>query len=133
MMGSIGGTSISSKFSATVGRIGIGTGSPTAAGGDTALSAAAFAATGSNWKLIGAAPTITATATPCTMVWSVAFVGADAVGNWGEFAVDIGTASSTVGTPTTAATAPMVNHGVSAQGSKLNTQTWTPTVTLSLT
>jgi hypothetical protein len=124
------------KFSATAGRIGIGSGTGPAAATDTALaSVAGISGSGSNWKLTGSNPVVNTAVTPCTFVHTVAFGVNDAIGAWNEFAVDIGTASSTAGTPTAASVAPMYNHSAASglAGTKATSQTWTATVTMSFT
>jgi hypothetical protein len=124
------------KFSATAGRIGIGSGTGPAVATDTALgSVAGLSGSGSNWKLTGSNPVVNTGVTPCTFVHTVAFGVNDAIGPWNEFAVDIGTASSTAGTPVVTATAPMYNHSAASglAGTKAVSQTWTATVTLSFT
>lgn len=119
-------------FSTTVGRVGLGVGAP-AGYSDTALTSVG-ALTGSNWILCGTAPTYTAasgTVTPATFVFTATFgtAAADGVAIT-EFAVDQGTASAG---PTVTATAPMINHGTCAAGTKTSAQTWNVTVTLTFT
>ena len=124
------------KFSTTAGRIGIGSGTTAAVATDTALgSVAGISGSGSNWRLTGANPSVNTGVTPCTFVHTVAFGINDAIGAWNEFAVDIGTANSTAGTPTVTPVAPMYNHSASAglAGTKAASQTWTATVTFSFT
>ena len=126
-----GGTH-NTQFSASVGRIGIGTGSTTPAFGDTALTSVTGLTGTSNWVLCGAAPTITDTAAPVTVAFVASFTSAFGTGAaWQEFAVDSGTANG--GTNTTAAVADMVNHGLATPGTKGAGTTWTVTVTLSFT
>jgi len=126
-----GGTH-NTQFSATVGRIGIGTGSTTPAFGDTALTSVTGLTGTSNWVLCGAAPTITDTAAPVTVAFVASFTSAFGTGAaWQEFAVDSGTATG--GSNTTAAVADMVNHGLATPGTKGAGTTWTVTVTLSFT
>jgi hypothetical protein len=124
------------KFSVTAGRIGIGSGTGPAVATDTALgSVAGISGSGSNWRLTGSNPVVNTGVTPCTFVHTVAFGINDAIGPWNEFAVDIGTANSTAGTPSVTATAPMYNHSASSglAGTKAVSQTWTATVTFSFT
>lgn len=116
-------------FDTTHGRIGIGTSNTAAVATDTALGSIA-AMTGNNWILCAAAPTVTTTATPSTVVFVATFASTDAVGAWNEFAVDQGTAA----TASTARVAPMINHSAGiAQGTKASGQVWTATATLSFT
>jgi hypothetical protein len=121
-------------FSATVGRIGIGSGSVAAVSTDTALGSISTngGLTGNNWVLCGVAPTDSTAATPCTSVFTASFGTSAAVGEWNEWAIDQGTASAG---PTVTATAPMMNHavpGVGVIGTK-GSATWTATATLSFT
>jgi hypothetical protein len=118
-------------FSATVGRIGVGTGTTGAVSSDTALGSVA-SMTGNNWILCGAAPTNSTAATPCTSIFVATYGATAAVGAWSEFAVDQGTASAG---PVVTATAPMMNHTVQSAGfygTKAG-GTWTATATLSFT
>jgi hypothetical protein len=116
-------------FSATVGRIGIGTSVSAAAATDTALGSVA-SLTGNNWKLCGALPTVTSAATPGTVVFVATFGATDAVGAWNEFAIDQGTASAG---PVVTATAPMMNHSTNIGAGTKASGTWTATATLSFT
>jgi hypothetical protein len=132
-VGGFAGTT-GTKFSATVGRIGIGTGTGAAAAADTALaSIAGLSGSGSNWILCGAAPTLNTGVTPCTAVFVATFGANDAVGAWQEFAIDQGTANSTAGTPTVTAVAPMMNHSTNIGAGTKAGGTWTATATLSFT
>jgi hypothetical protein len=117
-------------FDTTHGRIGVGTSSTAATASDTALGSIG-SMTGNNWILCGAAPTVTTTGAPSTVVFTATFGSTDAVGAWNEFAIDQGTASAASVT----ATAPMLNHSASAglAGTKASGQTWTATATLSFT
>lgn len=126
-----GGTH-NTQFSASVGRIGIGTGTTAPAYGDTALSSTTGLTGTSNWVLCGAAPTISDASSPATVSFTASFTAAFGTGAaWQEFAVDSGT--STGATITTAAVADMVNHGLATPGTKGASTTWTVTVTLSFT
>jgi len=126
-----GGTH-TTQFTASVGRIGIGTGSTTPAYGDTALTAITSLTGTGNWVLCGAAPTIVDTAAPATVAFTSSFTSAYGTGAaWQEFAVDSGTATAVANTVT--ATADMVNHGLATPGTKGASTTWTVTVTLSFT
>lgn len=133
-VGGFAGTT-GTKFSSSVGRIGIGTGTtPAASATDTALISASASTGGSNWKLCGATPTLTTSATPCTAVFTATFGANDANMAWNEFAIDQGTANSTAGSGVTASVAPMMNHSVAiSQGTKASGQIWTATATLSFT
>jgi hypothetical protein len=117
------------KFSTTAGRIGVGTGTTAAAGGDTALISIGAMAN-HNWVLAASNPTVTTSSTPCTFVLASSFPSLDANGAWQEFAVDIGTVS----TLSTASVAPMYNHSTNiGAGTKSSGQVWTATATLSFT
>lgn len=122
------------KFSTTVGRIGIGTSTSAAAATDTnLLSVTGLSGSGSNWILCGANPVVTTTATPCTVVFTATFGANDAVGAWQEFGIDQGTANSTAGTPTVTAVAPLMNHSTNIGAGTKAGGTWTATATLSFT
>jgi hypothetical protein len=132
-VGGFAGTT-GTKFSATVGRIGIGTSTSAASAADTALtSIAGLSGSGSNWILCGATPTLSTAGTPCTAIFVATFGANDAVGAWQEFAVDQGTANSTAGTPTVTAVAPMMNHSTNIGAGTKAGGTWTATATLSFT
>lgn len=128
MMDGIGGSAVT-KFSATVGRIGLGT---VAAGTAAAYTDTALGAIGSltthNWELCGAAPTIGSTHA-AGMSFAATFPTGDANGvAITEFAVDSGTAAAL----TASGTAPMMNHSIIASGSygtKTSAQVWNATVT----
>lgn len=132
-LGGFAGTT-GTKFSATVGRIGIGTSTSAASAADTALtSIAGMSGSGSNWILCGATPTLNSGVTPCTAVFVATFGANDAVGAWQEFAVDQGTANSSAGTATVTAVAPMMNHSTNIGAGTKAGGTWTATATLSFT
>jgi hypothetical protein len=116
------------KFSATVGRIGVGTSNTAATAADTNLNSIA-SMTGNNWILCGVAPTTSVVGTPCTAVFTATFGATDAVGAWNEFAIDQGTASAA----TVTATAPMMNHSAGIGAGTKAGGTWTATATLSFT
>lgn len=127
-----GGGSAGTLFSATVGRIGIGTSATAPAWGDTALTSVTGLTGTGNWVLCGATPVFADASSPATLTFTASFTAAYGTGAaWAEFAVDQGTASA--GTNTTAATANMVNHGLASPGTKGASTTWTVTVTLSFT
>jgi hypothetical protein len=135
-MHGIMGTSISPlPFSASVGRIGLGTVALSTAmnATDTALGSIS-GITGNNWSLCGAAPTVGATGA-AGMVFTATFSTTQANGTLTEFAIDAGTAAAG---PTVTATAPMINHsiqttGAGAYGTKTSAQTWNATATLTFT
>jgi hypothetical protein len=115
-----GGTGVSGTiFSATVGRIGVGSGTTAAAYSDTQLGTALL------YKLCGTAPVITVTNATRSLVFVATFQSADANGSWQEFGMDQGTAS------TSSVVAPFINHGIQNMGSKVSGQVWTATATIS--
>jgi hypothetical protein len=129
LLGSIAGTSITNKFSATQGRIGVGTSATAAAYGNTTLTGdTGGASTTSYFKLVSGAPTIQTAASPATLTFVSIFGTAVANFVWAEFGTDNGNADS-VSNATTGGI--FFNHGVSAQGTKASGQTWTATETLS--
>lgn len=121
------------KFSASVGRIGLGTGAPTNYN-DTALTSVAGITGTGNWTLVSGIPVWTAPtgATPGNYVFQATF--ATAYGNGAaitEFAVDQGTSTAVSNLVTAVPT--MVNHGTCAAGTKTVAQTWNITVTMTFT
>jgi hypothetical protein len=132
LLGSIAGTSIVNKFSATYGRIGVGTSSTAFAWTQTTLVGdTGGSSTTSYFQLISGAPVITTTASPGTLVFTATFATGVANFAWNEFGVDNYTTSSV--TSTGYSNVVFLDRGISAQGTKLNTQSWTATVTLSCT
>jgi hypothetical protein len=129
LLGSIAGTSITLKFSATAARIGVGTSATAANGADLKLTGdTGGASTTSYYKLVSGAPVITTTGVIGTLVFTAVFGTAVANFAWAEFGTDNGSADSVTITPTTPC---FLNHGISAQGTKASGQTWTATETLS--
>lgn len=116
------------KFSTTVGRIGIGDAtSPAAAYTDTDLSAAA-GSTHRLFKFAAANPTTTITSGTRSFVLVATFQAADAMFAWNEFGLDQGTADGTT------VVADFINHATGiSQGTKGTNQVWTATATLSWT
>jgi hypothetical protein len=116
------------KFSATVGRIGIGVATtPAAAYTDTDLSAAAGSAN-RLFKFCAAAPTSTLTLATRSLAWTATFQAADAQFAWNEFGIDQGTADGTT------VVAQLINHATSiAQGTKGSSQIWTANATITFT
>ena len=116
------------KFSTTVGRIGIGDAtSPAAAYTDTDLAAAA-GSTHRLFKFAAANPTTTITNATRSFVLVATFQAADAMFAWNEFGIDQGTADGTT------VVAQLINHAVGiSQGTKGTNQVWTATATLSWT
>jgi hypothetical protein len=133
LMGGIAGTTIAAKFSATNGRIGVGTSVTAPAVAQTYLQGDTGAAsTTSYYQLCGAGPTInTGTGSPpTTLVFTASFGGGVANFAWQEFGTD-NAAASGVNLNGLAGGFILLNRGVSAQGTKASGQTWTATETLS--
>ena len=126
LLGGIAGTSIATKFSGTAGRVGVGTVSTAATAADTHLGGdTGGGSTTSYYQLVSGAPTISTASAPATLVFNASFTGSLANFAWAEFGCDNGTASSV----TTSGNV-FLNHGISAQGTKTNGQTWNMVVTL---
>jgi hypothetical protein len=124
------GTAVTAFTTATT-RIGAGVGTGAAAGNDTDLSGGA-GATGRFFQPVSGAGTATdGTGTSGTGSATLAFASTFGTGDanfaWGEFGVDQGTATGTT------VVAPLLNHKVSAQGTKASGQTWSATVTFTFT
>lgn len=129
LLGGVAGTTMSPKFGAANGRIGVGTSTTAAAYTQTTLVGDTGAAsTTSYFMLVSGAPTIATGATPPTLTFSAVFGTAVANFAWQEFGTDAGTAAS-VSNATTGGT--FFNRGVSSQGTKASGQTWTATETIS--
>jgi hypothetical protein len=131
LLGGIAGATIAAKFSATNGRIGVGTSSTAAAysqnylQGDTGSSS-----TTSYYSLCGAAPTISIGSAPASLVFTATFGPTLANFTWAEFGTDNASASG-VNLNGLAGGFILLNRGVSAQGPKQAGQTWTATETIS--
>lgn len=132
LLGSIAGTSITTKFSAAAGRIAVGTSSTAAAYADTHLGGdTGGSSTTSYCQLVSGAPTISTASSPPTLVFAASFGTGNANFAWAEFGTDNGTSSTvTVQTGQPAGTF-LLNHGISSQGTKASGQTWTATETIS--
>jgi hypothetical protein len=122
LLGGIAGTSITTKWGATVGRIGVGDSSTAAAYAQTDLQAS----TNKYYQLVSGAPTIATGSSPATLTFTAAFASGNGNFAWQEFVSDEGTASNTGPVVATC-----LNRGVSAQGTKAAGQTWTATETIS--
>lgn len=128
LLGGIAGTTITNKFDSTHGRIGVGTSSTAATAADVQLGGdTGGSSTTSYYQLCGAAPTITTTTAPATLVFTASFGSGVANFAWNEFGIDNYTASSVT---TTSTSSIFINHGISAQGTKASGQTWNMTATL---
>jgi hypothetical protein len=131
LLGGIAGTSITNKFSATQGRIGVGTTSTAAAYANTTLAGdTGGASTTSYFQLVSGAPTISTGSSPPTLVLVAAFGTGVANFAWAEFGSDNWNASGVTATGL-GANEVFFNRGVSAQGTKASGQTWTATETIS--
>lgn len=129
LLGGVAGTTMSPKFGAANGRIGVGTSSTAAAYANTTLGGdTGSGSTTSYFKLVSGAPTISTASSPPTLVFTAAFGTGVANFAWQEFGTDAGTADS-VSNATTGGT--FFNHGISSQGTKASGQTWTATETIS--
>jgi hypothetical protein len=105
-------------YDATHTRIGAGNSATAVTYADTDLNAAAGAAN-RFFELVNGAGTLGTR----TLAWTAVFASADGNFAWQEFGIDQGTANGTT------VTAPMLNHAVSAQGTKASGQVWTATAT----
>lgn len=121
LLGSIAGTSITTKWSASVGRIGVGDSSTAVAYTQTDLQAAS----NKYYQLISGVPTISTGSSPATLVFAATFGTGVANYAWNEFITDEGTASNTG--PVVAV---CLNRGVATMGTKASGQTWTATETI---
>jgi hypothetical protein len=128
LTGGIAGTTITNKLSATHGRIGVGTIATAATYADTALGGdSGGASTTSYYQLVSAAPVITTATTPPTIMLAATFGTGVANFAWNEYGTDNYTASG-VTTTGLGSNFILVNHGISAQGTKVSGQVWTATV-----
>jgi len=129
LLGGVAGTTMSPKFGAANGRIGVGTSSTAASYSQTTLIGdTGVSSTTSYFKLVSGAPTISTGSSPPTLVFVSVFGTGVANFAWQEFGTDAGTADS-VSNSTTGGT--FFNRGVSNQGTKASGQTWTATETIS--
>ena len=131
LLGGVAGTSITNKFSATNGRIGVGTSSTAVSYTQTALQGdTGGSSTTSYYKLVSGAPTISTGSSPPTLVFTSAFGTSVANFAWNEFGTDNYTAD---GVTTTGLGAGVIffNRGQVAMGTKASGQTWTATETIS--
>lgn len=111
-------------YDATHTRIGIGTATAAAASGDTSLTATG---TASVWSRVTGVGTVGTGTGSRRLSFVSTFGTGDANMAWAEWGIDQGTAT---GVSTGAATTPLLNHAVSAQGTKASGQTWTATALL---
>jgi hypothetical protein len=131
LLGGVAGTTMGTKFSASNGRIGVGTSSTAAAYTQTYLQGdTGSASTTSYYQLVSGAPVISTGSTPPTLVFSASFGTGVANFAWQEFGTDNGSASG-VYLNGLAGGFLLFNRGVSNQGTKASGQTWTATETIS--
>ena len=131
LLGGVAGTTMGTKFSASNGRIGVGTSSTAAAYTQTYLQGdTGSSSTTSYYQLVSGAPVITTSSTPPTLVFSASFGTGVANMSWQEFGTDNGSASG-VYLNGLAGGFLLFNRGVSNQGTKASGQTWTATETIS--
>jgi hypothetical protein len=131
LLGGIAGTSITNKFSATQGRIGVGTSATAAAYANvTLVGDTGGASVTSYFQLVSGAPAIATGSSPPTLTLIAAFGGANANFAWAEFGSDNWNVSGVTATGL-GANEIFFNRGVSAQGTKAGGQTWTATETIS--
>lgn len=117
-----GGTPL---FTASKGRLGVGTVSTAATAADTHLGGDGSSST-ALYKFMAAAPTV-GSGTNRTWTFVATFGSSDFNQSWQEFGIDQGTADGS------SVTAVFFNHAISNQGTKTSGQVWTATATLSFT
>jgi hypothetical protein len=122
LLGGIAGTSITTKYSASVGRIGVGDSTTAVAYTQTDLQAS----TNKYYQLVSGAPAISTGSSPPTLVFAATFGTGNGNFAWNEFITDEGTASNAG--PVVAV---CLNRGQVAMGTKASGQTWTATETIS--
>jgi hypothetical protein len=115
-----GGTPL---FTASKGRLGVGSSTTAATAADTHLGGDGSSTT-CLYKFMSAAPVI-GTGTNKTWTFTATFQASDFNQSWQEFGIDQGTADGT------SVTAVFLNHAISNQGTKTSGQVWTATATLS--
>ena len=133
LLGGIAGTSITNKFSATNGRIGVGTSSTAVAYTQTYLQGdTGGSSTTSYYQLVSSAPAIATGSSPPTLTLTSAFGTGVANFAWNEFGSDNYTTSG-VTTQSLGGSYIFFNRGVPAggMGTKASGQTWTATETIS--
>jgi len=131
LLGGIGGTPISPLYSATNGRIGVGTSTTAAVETQTWLQGDTGSASTTSWyQLCTAAPAIVTTTIPATFTLTATFGSGNANFSWNEFGSDNGSTSG-VNLNGLAGGFVILNRGVSSQGTKASGQTWTATESIS--
>jgi hypothetical protein len=109
-------------------RIGVGTASAAASASQNDLSAAT-GPTGRFFNMVTGSGIIAAGTATQRLSFTATFATGDANFVWAEWGIDQGVA----GSGTAAATTPLLNRAVSAQGTKVSGQTWTATAALDFT
>jgi len=133
LLGGVAGTSITTKFSASAGRIGVGTSSTAVSYAQTYLQGdTGSSSTTSYYQLVSSSPTIATGSTPPTLTFTSTFGTGVANFAWNEFGTDNYTASG-VYLNGLGGTTIFFNRGVPAggMGTKASGQTWTATETIS--
>ena len=131
LLGGVAGTTMGTKFSATNGRIGVGTSSTAASYSQTYLQGdTGSASTTSYYQLVSGAPTISTGSTPPTLVFAASFGTGVANFAWAEFGTDNAPTSGVYLNGLSGGYA-LFNRGVSSQGTKASGQTWSATETIS--
>lgn len=124
MMNGVAGSAVT-KFSGTVGRIGLGTSATAVTHADTALGSIGTL-TGNNWRVLSSTPTVGGTGA-AGIIFAATFQTGDAnTAAIAEFGVDQGTVAALTVTPT----AVFFEHGNASPGTKTSSQTWNVTVTI---
>lgn len=126
IIGGIAGNTISTKYSATSARIGIGSSSAAPVPAMIYLNSDTGAgSTTSYFQLVSGIPAITTGTSPATLTFTAQFGGTVANFNWNEFGIDNGTAS---GVTAQGLSLTLLNAGQSPQGTKPVGETWVATV-----
>jgi hypothetical protein len=132
LLGGIAAAPISAMYSATNGRIGVGTSNTAAVETQTWLQGDTGSASTTSWyQLCTAAPAIVTTTIPATFTLTATFGSGNANFSWNEFGSDNASASG-VYLNGLAGGFVLLNRGVSSQGTKASGQTWTATESISL-
>lgn len=130
LLGGIAGTSITNKFSATYGRIGVGTSTTAVSYSQTYLQGdTGSGSTTSYYQVVSSAPTISTASSPPTLVFTSAFGTGVANFAWNEFGTDNYNTSGV--TTQSLSNVIFFNRGQVAMGTKASGQTWTATETIS--
>jgi len=132
LLGGIAAAPISAMYSATNGRIGVGTSTTAAVETQTWLQGDTGSASTTSWyQLCTAAPAIVTTTIPATFTLTATFGSGNGNFAWNEFGSDNASASG-VYLNGLAGGFVLLNRGVSSQGTKASGQTWTAVESISL-